>query len=429
MGGPEKAELSGSRRAGYVTLRAEDFALDGALLVEMAEASGGKAVQFNARRDRARATVELPKGVYVACTYQHGRNERHGAVWLAIGGKRWEQRPTKYGSVERARTPARFVVAEDKAVSVCLQTREPGVCVDRVVIEPARHVPMLFESQVTRPLKCRYQLYLPRKYREDEGKWPLILYLHGQEECGDDPDLIVPRVPPKDMEYSFGFIVASPQCPRGQWWAKPSRAKIVDALLDHLLEAYRIDEDRVYLTGYGTGGDGTFHLACSRPDRFAAIAPVSGKGDVELAERLKHLPVWMFHGDNDEAVPLQQSQEMFHAVRQHGGNVRFTRHLGAGREICEAVYGDVRLYQWLLGHERNVSAAPPGDPAKAKPRRRRRTLRRLVLILIILLGALALFVLHWERNVRRPGQPSLWEAVFAPAGASSSARTQPSSGG
>ncbi len=129
------------------------------------------------------------------------------------------------------------------------------------------------------PEKYEYLLYLPEGYAEQEASWPLLLFLHGAGERGDSLDLVNVHGPPKLIEQGqgFPFIVVSPQCPVEQRWS----VKTLDKLLNDIAAQYRVDEDRIYVTGLSMGGFGTWNLAARFPHRFAAIAPICG-GGVEM---------------------------------------------------------------------------------------------------------------------------------------------------
>ena len=115
------------------------------------------------------------------------------------------------------------------------------------------------------------------------------------------------------------FIVVSPQSP-GRGW----NPETLNALLDRIILDYRVDRDRVYLTGLSMGGYGTWALAAAHPERFAAIAPICGGGNPKDASKLKDLPIWVFHGAKDPTVPLARSQEMVDALKEAGSDVKFT---------------------------------------------------------------------------------------------------------
>ncbi len=195
---------------------------------------------------------------------------------------------------------------------------------------------------------------LPEGYEPGSPRrWPLILFLHGAGERGDDVSLVkkngVPKIAERDR--SLPFVTVSPQCPDGTSW--PMLTESLDALLDEVIGSYPIDVDRIYLTGLSMGGFGTWYLAAAHPERFAAIAPVSGIGDPKRAQRLAGLPVWAFHGEYDPFVPLEKDREMIDALKRFGGEVRFTVYADAGHDIWDRVYDNAELYAWFLRHKRS----------------------------------------------------------------------------
>jgi predicted peptidase len=196
-----------------------------------------------------------------------------------------------------------------------------------------------------------YLLYLPPDY--DAGKkWPLVVFLHGAGERGQNLEVVrrttLPRMVEHDDRRQWGFVLLSPQCPKDSSW----NPQWVVELVDHVGSRLSIDQDRIYLTGYSMGGFGTWATACHDPDRFAAIATLSGGGDVQQAQRLKALPIWAFHGDKDNVVPIASSQNMVDAVRKCGGNAVFTVYPGAGHGICDMTYGNNQFWDWLLAQRR-----------------------------------------------------------------------------
>lgn len=210
--------------------------------------------------------------------------------------------------------------------------------------------PQAFEKQVTKRVGAKFLLYLPQEFKKDGKKWPLIVFLHGSGERGDDLEKVKVHGPPKMLETrkDFPFIVVSPQAPRNSIWD----SAMLDALLDELLAQLPVDRDRIYLTGLSLGGYGTWGTAIDFPNRFAAIAPVCGAGDVADACRLKHLPIWAFHGEKDTVVSLKDDQDMVDAVRACGGNIRFTVYKNTGHDAWTATYANPELYEWFLQHKR-----------------------------------------------------------------------------
>jgi len=201
---------------------------------------------------------------------------------------------------------------------------------------------------------CKYLLCVPEGYAESDQPWPLVLFLHGKGERGDDLDLVAVHGPPKHAAAgeSFPFILVSPQCPDDDWWTSVRQITALNALLDDIIDRYRVDEDRVYLTGLSMGGFGTFALATAAPDRFAAMAPICGGGEPFAAETMSHIPTWVFHGAQDEVVPLKRSQEMVDALEAAAADVKFTIYPEANHDSWTETYDNPELYEWLLKQRR-----------------------------------------------------------------------------
>jgi predicted peptidase len=208
------------------------------------------------------------------------------------------------------------------------------------------------EAKRSEKAKLNYLLYLPPGYEKAEKKFPLILFLHGAGETGKDLNKVKVHGPPKIVQKKtdFPFIVVSPQAPTRGW-----RPASLLALLDDVCANYKVDKDRVYLTGLSMGGFGTWSLAAAAPDRFAAIAPICGGGDPRTAEKIKNLPIWVFHGTKDNAVPIKRSEVMVEALKKAGGDVKFTVYPDAGHDCWTVTYNNPELYKWFLAHKRKGS--------------------------------------------------------------------------
>lgn len=213
--------------------------------------------------------------------------------------------------------------------------------------EPGKQQPQRFERVVK--VTMDYLLYLPKDYAE-KPSWPLLLFLHGAGERGSDLERVKLHGPPKLIASGkeFPFIVVSPQCPSDRWW-KPDDLLV---LLDEIGEKYKVDKDRVYVTGLSMGGFGTWGLAASAPNRFAAIVPICGGGDPSTARRLSRLPIWVFHGAKDPVVKLSSSEKMVEAIKEAGGNAKFTIYPEAGHDSWTEAYNDPELFKWLLEQKR-----------------------------------------------------------------------------
>ena len=192
-----------------------------------------------------------------------------------------------------------------------------------------------------------YQLFIPRGLATTgERKWPMMIFLHGSGERGDDIGKVKVHGPPKiaDRNPDFPFILVSPLLPADQDW---DLAKL-DAILDLMIATLPIDKSRVYLTGLSRGGHAAWRWTAAEPQRFAAVAPVAGRGDPAMACTLKDKPVWAFHGDRDDTVPPEGSFVMVRAIRACGGNPRLTIYPDLGHNAWDPAYDDPALYLWLL---------------------------------------------------------------------------------
>lgn len=205
-------------------------------------------------------------------------------------------------------------------------------------------------------IRLPYLLHLPADY-DDSQSWPLILFLHGSGERGTDADLVRKYGLPKCIERGddLPFIVLSPQCPADSWW--PDYHEAVMSLLDAVIDAHSVDHKRVYLTGLSMGGMGTWFLAQRYPARFAAIAPICGGlpwyVDMDAAaERMKAIPTWAFHGEQDDEVPIQESRMMVDALGVHGADVTFTSYPELGHNSWSVTYDNAELYRWFLSHRK-----------------------------------------------------------------------------
>jgi predicted peptidase len=214
-----------------------------------------------------------------------------------------------------------------------------------------------FHLERKQVLTADYLLFLPHGYDASSKKrWPLILFLHGAGERGTNIWLVAKHGPPKvdTAAANFPFIVVSPQCPEGRIWSND----LLLALLDGIEKKYPVDLHRVYLTGLSLGGFGTWSLGLSHPERFAAIAPICGGGDLItplLADKstLTTLPVWAFHGGKDPVVPPEESERMVNYLKKLGvQEVKLTIYPEAQHDCWTETYANPELFDWFLRHSR-----------------------------------------------------------------------------
>jgi predicted peptidase len=218
----------------------------------------------------------------------------------------------------------------------------------------------------------RYQVYVPGDFRTRKS-WPLILFLHGSGERGSDgllqTDVGLPHAI-RQNSVRFPFIVVIPQCSKDMTWSSPDMRTQVMAALDRSIKEFHGDRRRVYLTGLSMGGYGTWEFAVTEPGRFAALVPIcSGvrapndwpdlrvhlPGDpknadpyAEVANRVGKTPVWLFHGDADQSVPVEESRHMAAALKAAGAEFKYTEYPGVDHNSWDKAYAEPDLVPWML---------------------------------------------------------------------------------
>jgi len=203
-------------------------------------------------------------------------------------------------------------------------------------------------------LQLEYLLFLPNSYdHSPDKKWPMIIFLHGAGERGNNLELLKKHGIPKIVEKNpnFQFITASPQCPKDSWWT--GELRLLNELVDEITNKYEVDTSRIYLTGLSMGGFGTWSLASMNPKRYAAIAPICGGGEPrQVAQALKNMPIWVFHGAKDTVIPADRSEEIVKELKPINGNVKFTLYPDADHDSWTRTYNNPELYEWFLKHSK-----------------------------------------------------------------------------
>lgn len=201
-----------------------------------------------------------------------------------------------------------------------------------------------------------YVLYLPDDY-DSRDEWPLVIFLHGAGERGNDLQALRTQGLPKKLDAGddLPFVVIAPQCPLENWWM--SYLSTLKLLVEQTASTHKIDPTRWYITGLSMGGAGTWDMTTTYPDLFAAAAPICGFGGhlfnyPARVERIKHLPVWTFHGDTDSIVPISATQQLVDALEGFGGNVKFTIYPDVDHDSWTQTYANSDLYTWFLQHKK-----------------------------------------------------------------------------
>jgi predicted esterase len=281
-----------------------------------------------------------------------------GPTWVLLSDLLIVAGLLRWRTAAQAATHARS--QPGRSVAALLMAGLLGVAIDRSQVG---QFPIVVTVRAGRTSsKLDYLVYLPEGYYRSLRRWPMILTLHGRGEAGDDISQVRGQGLPWRMERGEGlpFVIVAPQSPDWTW-----DVASLSALLDDVVERYRIDADRVYLVGNSMGGNGAWALAMHSPGRFAAIAPICGRGDPTTVGRLRDVPTWAFHGADDRIVPPEQSEEMIAALKRAGGDARLTVYPGVGHDAWTPTYANPRFYRWLLNHRRSVREPgldPPGSP-------------------------------------------------------------------
>lgn len=222
-------------------------------------------------------------------------------------------------------------------------------------------------------LRLPYRILLPENYNPKQ-KYPLLLFLHGAGERGEDN--VAQLTHGSDQFLSNGFrqsfpaIVVFPQCPTGDYWASvtsregplkfvyPKKPKdnplldLVEDLLKDLAKTYSLDRRRLYVGGLSMGGMGTFELVYRNPRTFAAAFAICGGANPKIARRIRR-PAWRIdHGDADTVVPYALSQQMVLALEQKKATILFNRYAGVGHDSWDNVFADASFLPWLFSQRK-----------------------------------------------------------------------------
>ncbi|HKB03670.1 MAG TPA: prolyl oligopeptidase family serine peptidase [Gemmataceae bacterium] len=215
-----------------------------------------------------------------------------------------------------------------------------------------------------------YRLLTPSTQRSDK-KYPLVIFLHGAGERGTDNEkqLVhgVPQFATNENQENYPCFLIAPQCPDGQKWVdvdwssdshqqpkEPADSgRLVLELIEASIKKLPVDPKRIYITGLSMGGYGVWDLLARRPDLFAAAAAVCGGADEATAAKIKHIPVWAFHGAKDTAVKPARSRNMIAALEKAGGKPKYTEYADVGHNSWDRAYKDPEFYQWLFAQKKD----------------------------------------------------------------------------
>ncbi|NTW33825.1 MAG: prolyl oligopeptidase family serine peptidase [Bacteroidetes bacterium] len=215
-----------------------------------------------------------------------------------------------------------------------------------------------------------YRMMKPKKNNPSK-KYPLVLFLHGAGERGNDNNSQlangVNNFASSQIRETYPCYMIVPQCAKNYRWVEvpwnlsshvqPEKPSVyleqTIKLLDSLIKKLNIDTNRIYITGLSMGGFGTWDAICRYPWKFAAAVPICGGGDTAKAASIKNIPIWAFHGGKDKVVMVSRSRDMIAAIKKAGGNPIYTEYPETGHDAYTKTYKSIDLYKWLFSQTKS----------------------------------------------------------------------------
>jgi len=275
-------------------------------------------------------------------------------------------------TVQRALLQRALVVVSFIATIPVLELNSMAQETKEAVSDGSNSLQKIFEPREfvgSNKVPLKYRLLKPIQYQAGK-KVPLVLFLHGAGERGDD-NLATLKHGAKDLadetrRTQYPCYVVVPQCPKAlKWsdvdWSKETNAQpenpsqslqTVKELLDEMVETAGVDKNRIYITGLSMGGYGTWDAIARYEGFFAAAAPICGGGDPKMVNKFAKLPIWCFHGEADTVVKVIRSREMIDALKKVGSPVLYTEYPGVQHDSWSATYANPDFYRWLFAQQK-----------------------------------------------------------------------------
>ena len=215
----------------------------------------------------------------------------------------------------------------------------------------AQEIKAEFKKEIKKEQKISYILDYPENAK---GKVPLMVFLHGSGERGNDLELVKAHSP---FTYKNLFpepvAILAPQCPKDLWWD----TEAVYYLIKEIQQKYKIDDSRIVLTGLSMGGWGTLKLAMEHPEMFSAVVAVCPPVDRLFkvrASQYKDLPMKLFHGGNDDVIPPMNSIEIYQAIKKVNKNIELTLFPDDNHNSWDSTYSNPKVYEWMFAQKKII---------------------------------------------------------------------------
>lgn len=257
----------------------------------------------------------------------------------------------------------------------------PSVAAQEVTLEKTKRADLhqayqshVFKSALVDGATLPFRMLVPQTIERGE-KYPLVLFLHGAGERGVDNQAQLVHGASEflqaDRRAKYPAFVIFPQCPQEKRWVEsdwnlksgrgefplaPSVSmRLALEMVDHLCHEFPVDLDRCYVTGLSMGGQGAWYAAAAEPKRFAAMLEVCGGGDPSWADRYQGVPIWAFHGQDDNVVPVHRGREMVVALADagHAPELRYVEYPGVKHNSWTRTFSRDDVYQWLFSQKRS----------------------------------------------------------------------------
>jgi predicted peptidase len=214
-----------------------------------------------------------------------------------------------------------------------------------------------------------YRIYQP-EIKNKEEKYPLVVFFHGAGERGNDNRTQLKRFDPDPFWLNYPCYIVAPQCPRPDAGEGNEHSAWVNThfggvshnmkesptwpmqlsieLIKQIINTKNVDYSRVYVTGLSMGGYATWEILQREGNLFAAAVPICGGGDLNHADKMLSTAIWVFHGADDRTVPVERSQNMVNAIRESGGNPKYTEYPGVDHDSWSRTYQNQEVWDWLF---------------------------------------------------------------------------------